>query len=230
MPAVKLIHTDSKKRRHTVHIDPRDVRIYRFRRWAIHPRGLIDHQTNTLLHRAILRLRPDQYVLFLNGNKRDVRRENLKVITYLEQRQMKKKPFIRTMTNKGRPCGLYLYQMPKRGRDGKMRYYPSVGSSFCQQGRKYHKYIAYARMGLAEAMRRVLWWRVDMIRKHGLTPNSELLHQLAKASTEAEKGARAKKENQRGDPADYYSGNADYANCVFLMHEASFQVIGFDYG
>ena len=190
---------------------------------------MIDHRTNTLLHRAILNLRWDQYVLFRNGNKHDVRRENLRVITYLEQRQQKKKPFIRTMT-KGRPSGVYLYQMPKRGKDGKVRHYPCVGSSFCHNRHQHHKYIAYARMGLAEATRRVLWWRVDIIRKHGLTPNPELLHLLAEASTEAAKGPRKRKENQRGDPADFYSGNADYTNCVFVRHEVSFQVIGFDYG
>ena len=229
MPAVKLIHTDSRKRRHTIQIDPRDARIYRSRPWAIHPRGLIDHQTNTLLHRAILRLRPDQYVLFRNGNKLDVRRENLKVITYLEQRQMKKKPFIRAIT-KGRSSGIYLYERSKRGKDGKMKYYACVGSTFCYQRHQYSRRIAYARMGLAEATRRVLWWRVDIIRKHGLTPNPGLLNLLAKASAEAEKGARSRKENQRDDPADYYSGNADYANCVFVRHEVSYQVIGFDYG
>ena len=79
-------------------LDAQDVPLYQRHGWQRHDKGSIRYagaskgKGSVLLHREIMGVGPELYVLFRNGNKFDCRRENLEVITFQEQRDRKRCP------------------------------------------------------------------------------------------------------------------------------------------
>lgn len=149
-------------------LDRCDLPLYRRHRWQRHTKGLIRYAStrkgagSVLLHRAILKLPPDLYVVFRNGNPYDVRRENLEVITYAQQRQRKKKnPSIRTL-HKGKPTGVGFCSQTKRRPSGKTYTYRYAQAHFAYRYKRWCKRFCIDTLGYEEAVRRALAWRVGM--------------------------------------------------------------------
>ena len=225
-PVTRITRTTSKGETYEVVIDAHDAHLYHQHRWQRHTKGLIRYagkkkgQGSILLHRAILKLPPDLYVVFRNGNPLDVRRANMEVITYAEQRRRKKKnPSIRTM-HQDRPTGVSFPVKVYRWSNGQETVYRQARACFCYRYKQSSKSFSIDVLGLEEAVRRALAWRVSMIREHGLEPNGALLDMLARATRMARAG---------GGFEEIYGGNAEYENNVVVGHESSFQVVGFDY-
>ena len=223
---MKITRLDGKKRPYTLLIDRRDLALYRAHRWQRHTKGLIRYtgphkgKGSVLLHRAILDLPPDLYLVFRNGNPLDVRRANMEVITYAQQRQKKKiNPSIRTM-HRGRPTGVSFCTQTKRKPNGKTYTYRFAQAHFCYRYKQQSKRFCIDTLGLEEAVRRALAWRVGLIRDHGMEPNAALLDMLERVTRMARSG---------GGFEEIYGGNADYENSKVVGSESSFQVRGFDY-
>ncbi len=199
-------------------LDRQDLPLFRRFKWQRHTKGMIRYTGprkgigSVLLHREILKLPPDLYVVFLNDNPFDVRRSNLKVITYLEQRRKpKKNPSIRTL-HKGQPTGVGFCSQTKRKPNGKTYTYRFAQAHFCYRYKQQCKRFCIDSLGLEEAVRRALAWRVQMIREHGMEPNAELLDMLERVIRMARSG---------GGFEEIYGGNAEYENSKVVAREVA---------
>ena len=188
---MEITRHNGKNQPYTILIDRRDLALYRRYKWQRHTKGMIRYegkrkgQGSMLLHREIMGVGPELYVLHRNGNKFDCRRENLEVITYQEQRQRQKRPFIRTMGNSGREVGVSFYRRTFTKPSGRTYTYEYADVGFCYRYKARRRRFCIDTLGRAEAIRRALAWRVEMICQHGLEPNPELLAQLDDAAAQA---------------------------------------------
>lgn len=222
---MKITRLDGKKHPYTLLIDRCDLALYRANRWQRHKKGLIRYngpykgKGSVLLHRAILNAAPTDFIEFKNGNKLDVRRENICVRDDATWRARKRKPFIRTRTGT-HPSGLYFVNSRNVKPSGRSYTYRCAAASFCYQ-RKEHQCKRRMHLGREiEAICYVLQWRYNMIVQHEIEPNCELVEMLDLARRIARAG---------GGFEELYGGNAEYEHSVVVGSESSFQVIGFDY-
>lgn len=183
-----ITRTDNQKRPYTIRIDPRDHHLYLAHKWQRHDKGLIrypsekDHRGSIFLHRAIMGVGPELYVVHRNGDKFDCRRENLEVITYQEQRDRKRcprKPHVVPRTHKGVPPGGTIYPTIHRWANGQTSIYHHVHAHFSRLGKEWNKTFNVEKLGEHEARRQAVEWKIDKIREHGMEVDPELLAHLA---------------------------------------------------
>lgn len=193
-----------------IKIDVADLPVYRRGKgWHRHQKGIIrypskkHHRGSILLHRAILKLPKNLYVVFRNDDPFDVRRSNMQVITYMEQRQKpKKNPSIRTF-HEGRPSGVSFPTKTYQWRGGPVTIHRYARAGFCFRRKEQNRSFNIDKLGIEEAVRRALAWRVQMIREHGMEPNAELLEMLERVTRMAGAG---------GGHDELFGGNAEYKN------------------
>lgn len=202
-------------------LDRHGLALYRRYRWQRHDKGLIrypskkHHRGSVFLHRQIMAVGPELYIVHRNGNKFDCRRENLEVITWQEQRDRKRcprRPYFITRTRKGTPTGVSFPTKVHHLKDGRAVVYRMARAHFCTQGKERSTSISIDRNGLNEAVRRALAWRVQMIRDAGMEPNVELLDSLQRVTRMARAG---------GGFEEIYGGNAEYQNNKVVAREVA---------
>ncbi len=190
-----ITRKDSQNRPYTIQIDRRDLALYRSHKWQRHTKGLIRYAGEkkgngcVLLHRAIMGVGPELYILHRNGDKFDCRRENLEVITFQEQRDRKRcprKPYFNTRSRTGALVGVTIQKTVHRWANGHSSTYRQAHTQFSHQGKVYTKDFSVDVWGEHEAKRLALEWRVGKIREHGMEPNRELLDQLVEETAAAE--------------------------------------------
>ena len=180
---MKITRTDKQKRPYDIQLDRCDLALYRRHKWQRHTKGMIRYeggrkgQGSVLLHREIMGVGPELYVLHRNGDKFDCRRENLEVITFQEQRDRKRvprKPYFNRRSRTGALVGVTIQKHVHRWTNGNTSTYHCANSCFSHQRQVFTKRFSVegARGARGQAPGAGMARRQDSGVRHGAEPRT----------------------------------------------------------
>ena len=214
---IVLRESPQKKGRVQLQIDPVDAMLYAGRPWTLCSRAadgtiLFCKKTGLPLHRAILNAKPGEAVQFINGDRLDFRRQNLRLLRRGEFNAGKRgQPVFRRVGKDGRPPSVCFYNR-RQIRGGAVVYERVVRATFCFKRKRHAKDVSIDRHGLQEATRAVLAWRIKMLREYGMTPTDEMLDMFERVTRMARAG---------GGFEEIFGGNAEYENSRVVAREVA---------
>ncbi len=166
---MKITRHNGKHQPYTFLIDRCDLALYHRYKWQRHTKGLIRYTGEkkgkgcVLLHREIMGVGPELYVLHRNGDKFDCRRENLEIITFQEQRDRRRvprRPYFNTRSRTGAVAGVTIQKHVHCWANGKTSTYHCASACFSHQRKVFTKRFSVEVWGEHEAKRRAWEWRV----------------------------------------------------------------------